>query len=225
MNFPRTALVSQLSIGPYAVRLLQTIESLLQPRNWQTSGAGAWAFRNMHDNMISSKTSNMTATPLTATDFRHALGQFATGVTVITAPRAPGQPYGMTANSFTSVSLDPFLTLVCVDQRSHLLPLLKQGRFFGVNVLKEHQQAVSVYFAQSEQTPDAEAKLGIRYRWTEGGIPLLEDTLAQIVCRVVASYIAGDHTIFLGEVQSADLFPGEPLLFFRSRYRQLAPPR
>jgi flavin reductase (DIM6/NTAB) family NADH-FMN oxidoreductase RutF len=167
----------------------------------------------------------MTATPLTATDFRHALGHFATGVTVITAPRAPGQAYGMTANSFTSVSLDPFLTLVCVDQRSHLLPLLKQNRFFGVNVLKEQQQAVSVYFAQSEQASEAEAKLGIRYRWTEQGIPLLEDTIAQIVCRVVASYIAGDHTIFLGEVQSADLFPGEPLLFFRSHYRQIAPPR
>jgi|HubBroStandDraft_6_1064221.scaffolds.fasta_scaffold07055_4 flavin reductase (DIM6/NTAB) family NADH-FMN oxidoreductase RutF len=186
---------------------------------------GSAAFRHTPRSMVSSKTSNMTATPLTATDFRHALGQFATGVTVVTAVRAPGQAYGMTANSFTSVSLDPFLTLVCVDQRSHLLPLLKQGRFFGVNVLKEHQQAVSVFFAQSEQTPDAEAKLGIRYRWTEAGIPLLEDTLAQIVCRVVASYTAGDHTIFLGEVQSADLFPGEPLLFFRSRYRQLAPSR
>ena len=175
----------------------------------------------------------MTAPPLTATDFRHALGQFATGVTVITAPRAsgqgpgqnPGQAYGMTANSFTSVSLDPFLILVCVDQRSHLLPLLKQNRLFGVNVLTEHQRAVSVYFAQPNQTPEAEAKLGIRYRWTPAGIPLLEDTLAQIVCKVVASYIAGDHTIFLGEVQSADLFPGEPLLFFRSHYRQLAQTR
>jgi flavin reductase (DIM6/NTAB) family NADH-FMN oxidoreductase RutF len=167
----------------------------------------------------------MTATPLTATDFRHALGQFATGVTVVTAARGPEQAYGMTANSFTSVSLDPFLMLVCVDQRSHLRPLLKQGRLFGVNVLKEHQQGVSVYFAQSEQTPEAEAKLGVRYRWTEGGVPLLEDALAQIICRVVASYAAGDHTIFLGEVQSAELFPGEPLVFFRSRYRQLAPPR
>jgi len=175
----------------------------------------------------------MTAAPFTATDFRHALGQFATGVTVITAARilsqssgqAPREGYGMTANSFTSVSLDPFLTLVCVDQRSHLLPLLKRNRFFGVNILKEHQQAVSVYFAQADQTPEAEAKLGIRYRWTQAGIPLLEDTLAQIVCRVVASYIAGDHTIFLGEVQSAELFPGEPLLFFRSQYRQIAAPR
>jgi flavin reductase (DIM6/NTAB) family NADH-FMN oxidoreductase RutF len=169
--------------------------------------------------------SNMTSTPLTATDFRHALGQFATGVTVVTVERAPGQIYGMTANSFTSVSLDPFLVLVCVDQRSHLLPLIKQKRFFGVSVLKEHQQALSVYFAQAEQTPEAEARLGIHFRYTQAGIPLLEDTIAQIVCRVVASYVAGDHTIFLGEVQSADLFPGEPLLFFRSHYRQIAPPR
>ena len=175
--------------------------------------------------MVSSKILKMTSTSLTATDFRHALGQFATGVTVVSVARAPGQAYGMTANSFASVSLDPFLTLVCVDQRSHLLPLLKQNRFFGINVLKEHQQAFSVYFAQAEQTPEAEANLGIRYRWTPAGIPLLEDTIAQIVCRVVASYIAGDHTIFLGEVQSADLFPGEPLIFFRSQYRQLAPPR
>ncbi|MGC1484935.1 MAG: flavin reductase family protein [Candidatus Acidiferrum sp.] len=167
----------------------------------------------------------MTSTSLTATDFRHALGQFATGVTVVTVARASGQAYGMTANSFASVSLDPFLTLVCVDQRSHLLPLLKQNRFFGVNVLKEHQQALSVYFAQAEQTPESEATLGVRYRWTPAGIPLLEDTIAQIVCRVAASYVAGDHTIFLGEVQSADLFPGEPLIFFRSHYRHLAPLR
>ncbi len=167
----------------------------------------------------------MTATPLTATDFRHALSQFATGVTVVTAPRGAGAAYGMTANSFTSVSLDPFLTLVCVDQRSHLLPLLKQNRYFGVNVLKDSQQPVSVYFAQSVQSTEAETNLGIRYRWTQAGIPLIEDTIAQIVCRTVASYIAGDHTIFLGEVQSADLFPGEPLIFFRSHYRELAPPR
>jgi flavin reductase (DIM6/NTAB) family NADH-FMN oxidoreductase RutF len=167
----------------------------------------------------------MTATSLTPTDFRHALSQFATGVTVVTVERAPGQAYGMTANSLTSVSLDPLLVLICVDQRSHLLPLIKQKRQFAINVLKEHQQAISAYFAQAEQTPETDAKLGIQYRWTQAGIPLIEDTIAQIVCRVVASYIAGDHTIFLGEVQSADLFPGEPLLFFRSHYRQIAPPR
>jgi len=165
----------------------------------------------------------MTAAPITTTDFRHVLGQFATGVTVITVERGPGSAYGMTANAFTSVALDPLLILVCVDQRSHLLPLLQQKRFFGVNVLKDTQQALSVYFAQPNQSPEAEAPLNIRYRWSPDGVPLVEDTLAHLVCRVVANYMAGDHTIFLGEVQTAELFPGDPLLFFRSQYRQIGP--
>lgn len=167
----------------------------------------------------------MSAAPITTTDFRHVLGQFATGVTVVTVERGPNSAYGMTANAFASVSLDPLLILVCVDQKSHLLPLLQQKRVFGVNVLKEHQKPLSVYFAQPEQTPAAEVSLNVRYRWTPEGVPLLEDTLAHLVCRVVASYMAGDHTIFLGEVQSGELFGGEPLLFFRSQYRQIAPPR
>jgi flavin reductase (DIM6/NTAB) family NADH-FMN oxidoreductase RutF len=173
--------------------------------------------------MVSSKTSAMSVTSLSTTGFRQACAHFATGVTVVTVERAPNQAYGMTANSFTSVSLDPFLILICVDERSHLLPLLKQKGFFGVSVLKSNQQPVSTYFAQPEQTPESDAKLGIRYRWAATNIPLLEDTLAQIACRVVSTHTAGDHTIFLAEVQSADLFPGEPLLFFRSKYRQLSP--
>lgn len=167
----------------------------------------------------------MTPAQLTTTDFRHALAQFATGVTVVTVERGPGSAYGMTANSFASVSLDPLLILVCVDKRSHLLPLLSRNSPFGVSVLKEHQQAISVYFAQPDQSPEAELNLGIRFRWTTSDVPLLEDTIAQLVCRVAGSYVAGDHTIFIGEVQSAELFPGEPLLFFRSKYRQIAPPR
>ncbi|HKV23914.1 MAG TPA: flavin reductase family protein [Candidatus Acidoferrum sp.] len=167
----------------------------------------------------------MTAAPLTATDFRHVLAQFATGITVITAERAPGVAYGMTANAFASVSLEPLLVLVCVDERSHLQPLLKKTRSFGVNVLREDQQALSVYFAQPEQSQQAETPLNIRYRWSTDGVPLLENTLAHLVCRVVSSYLAGDHTIFLGEVQSAELFSGEPLLFFRSQYRRMEPLR
>jgi flavin reductase (DIM6/NTAB) family NADH-FMN oxidoreductase RutF len=165
----------------------------------------------------------MTAAPITTTDFRHVLSQFATGITVITVERGPKSAYGMTANSFASVSLEPLLVSVCVDEKSHLLPLLHQKRIFGVSVLKAHQKPLSVYFAQAQQTPEAEASLNLRYRWTPAGVPLVEDTLAHLVCRVVASYMAGDHTIFLGEVQEAELFPGEPLLFFRSQYRQIAP--
>src|SRR6202163_5088335 len=82
--------------------------------------------------------------------FRQALGRFATGVTVVTAERAPGQVHGMTANSFTSVSLDPLLILICVSQTAQLLPLLNRRKRFGVNILKDSQQALSEYFAQTE---------------------------------------------------------------------------
>jgi len=142
---------------------------------------------------------------------------------VLTVERAPRQVHGMTANSVTSVSLDPLLLLICVDQRAHFLPMVKDKKRFGVNILKEDQQAISKYFAQTEEKPEVEAQLGIRYRWTESGIPLLEDALVHVACNVIASYIAGDHTIFLGEVESAEVFDGEPLLYFRGAYRRIAP--
>ena len=165
----------------------------------------------------------MASRPPTPAEFRLACGQLATGVTVLTVERAPGKVHGMTANSVTSVSLDPLLLLICVDQRAHFLPMVKDKKRFGVNILKESQQAISKYFAQTEEKPEVEAQLGIRYRWTESGIPLLDDALVHVTCNVVASYIAGDHTIFLGEVQSAEVFDGEPLLYFRGAYRSVAP--
>src|SRR5580692_11750530 len=110
----------------------------------------------------------------TPAEFRLACGQFATGVTVVTAERAPGRAHGMTANSVTSVSLDPLLLLICVDQRAHLLPMLKKQGRFGVSILKENQEAISRYFAQTEENAETEVKLGIRYRWTPTRIPLLE---------------------------------------------------
>jgi flavin reductase (DIM6/NTAB) family NADH-FMN oxidoreductase RutF len=157
-----------------------------------------------------------------ASEFRLALGQFATGVTVATAARGPNQVHGMTANAFTSVSLDPLLILICVSQSAQLLPLLNRHKRFGVNILKDNQQAISEYFAQTEDDAALESNLGIRYRWTQSGIPLLEDALAHLACIVVASYIAGDHTIFIAEVESLEIFDGEPLLYLRGDYRRLA---
>jgi flavin reductase (DIM6/NTAB) family NADH-FMN oxidoreductase RutF len=173
--------------------------------------------------MISSKIFIMASRPPTPAEFRLACGQLATGVTVLTVERAPGKVHGMTANSLTSVSLDPLLLLICVDQRAHFLPMVKDKKRFGVNILKEGQQAISKYFAQTEEKPELEAQLGIRYRWTESRIPLLDDALVHVACNVVASYIAGDHTIFLGEVESAEVFDGEPLLYFRGGYHRVAP--
>jgi flavin reductase len=165
----------------------------------------------------------MVSRPPTPAEFRIVCGQFATGVSVLTVERAPGRAHGMTANSLTSVSLDPLLLLICVDHRAQFLPMVKERKRFGVNILKEDQQPISRYFAQTEENPEVEARLGIRYRWTSGGIPLLEDVLAHVACNVVASHVAGDHTIFLGEVESTEVFDGEPLLYFRGAYRRLAP--
>src|SRR5215472_11492609 len=136
----------------------------------------------------------MTATALTAREFRNALGQFATGVTVITVEKEPGQVFGMTANAFTSVSLNPMLILVCVEERAKILPLLHKKKHFGLSVLKQHQQAVSENFAQSVQHREAEERLAIQYRWTPSNVPVLEGTSLQMSCAVVAEHVAGDHT-------------------------------
>jgi flavin reductase (DIM6/NTAB) family NADH-FMN oxidoreductase RutF len=164
----------------------------------------------------------MTPTTPTASEFRLALGQFATGVTVVTAERAPGQVHGMTANSFTSVSLDPLLILICVSQNAQLLPLVKGQKRFGVNILKDNQRAISEYFARTEESAEIEKRLGIRYRWTETGIPLLEDALVHLACNVVDSHVAGDHTIFIAEVESVEVYEGEPLLYLRGKYRGMS---
>ncbi len=164
----------------------------------------------------------MLTPPLTALEFRKALGHFTTGVTVVTVEREPGKVHGMTANSFTSVSLDPMLILVCVDQNAKMLPLLEKKKRFGVSVLKAGQQGISEYFAKGEQNAEVEERLSIRYRWTPGGVPVLEDTLLHLTCTLFASHIAGDHTIFVGEVETAAVQEGDPLLFFRGEYRTIA---
>lgn len=150
------------------------------------------------------------------------MGSFPTGITVITAEREGGQVHGMTANSLTSVSLEPLLILVCVDQNARLLSYLKVQRRFGVNILKNTQQAISELFTKPEPDADEERRLGVRFRRTGTGIPLLEEALAHIGCNVVAQYMSGDHTIFVGEVESLELKEGEPLVYHRGKYRELA---
>ncbi len=149
------------------------------------------------------------------------MGSFPTGITVLTVEREPGQVHGMTANSLTSVSLDPLLILVCIDQDARLLSYLKAQRRFGVNILNDTQQQISEHFAKPQQDPADEARLGVQFQWTETGIPLLADALAHIGCNVVAQYMSGDHTIFVGEVESMELKDGEPLVYQRGKYRRL----
>ena len=159
---------------------------------------------------------------LTPEVFRKVLSQFATGVTVVTAESGPGQVHGMTANSFTSVSLEPVLILVCVDQRAKLLSCVMKMHRFGVSVLKESQQQLSLYFARPEQSEEENARYGVRYRWLDG-VPVLDGTMARFTCLLSAAHPAGDHTILVGEVESAEMESSRPLIFYNRQYRGIAP--
>ena len=139
----------------------------------------------------------------------------------MTVESAPGHVRGMTANSFTSVSLEPMLILVCVDKRAKILPMVESKKRFGVSILKEGHEALSEYFAKGVQNAEAEQRLSIHYRWTPAGVPVLEGTLLQLSCEVTASHLAGDHTIFIAKVVDAAIHEGKPLLYFGGEYRHI----
>lgn len=155
---------------------------------------------------------------LDTNDFRRAMGCFATGVTVITVDQG-GEVHGMTANAFASVSLDPMLVLVCVDHRARTHAHLHARKRFGVNVLRSDQQAISEYYARSTETHQRAEEAGATFDRTAHGTPLLHGALAYLECRLHATQKAGDHTIFIAEVEDVVVRDGEPLLFFRGQYR------
>lgn len=124
----------------------------------------------------------------------------------------------MTASAFCSVSLRPPLVLVCVDHLTETYLHLRERCCFGVSILKQEQESLSEFFADPERNPDAAYRLGISYKNMESGMPVLADALAQIDCTVVASHPAGDHSIFIGQVNEIDVHEGAPLLYFRGRY-------
>jgi len=154
-------------------------------------------------------------------EFRRALSRFATGVTIVTAAQKGGGTKGMTANAFTSVSLHPALVLVCVGRQARTHAVLKIARHFGISVLDETQRAIAEYFAQPEADPAQMQKLGIHIRHEANGVPYIEGCLAHLACRRVAARRAGDHTIFVGEVEHLSCREGRPLLFYGGRYHAL----
>jgi flavin reductase len=158
---------------------------------------------------------------ISETEFRKAMGSFATGVTVITVDYE-GEVHGMTANAFTSVSLDPLLVLVCVDHRARTHARLHAKKRFGVNILAEDQQAISEYYARASATHQhAEQEAGARFDRTKHGTPVLRGALTYLECRLHSAQDAGDHTIFIAEVEHVVVREGDPLLYFRGDYRRL----
>jgi flavin reductase (DIM6/NTAB) family NADH-FMN oxidoreductase RutF len=153
-------------------------------------------------------------------DFRRAMGCFATGVTVITVDQ-DGEVHGMTANAFSSVSLDPMLVLVCVDHRARTHAHLHARKRFGINVLAENQRAISEYYARASETHQHADQAGAHFDRTQHGTPVLHGALAYLECRLHSAQDAGDHTIFIGEVEELVVREGDPLLFFRGNYRKM----
>jgi flavin reductase (DIM6/NTAB) family NADH-FMN oxidoreductase RutF len=158
---------------------------------------------------------------VTQADFRKALGCFATGITVITVDYED-EVHGMTANAFTSVSLDPVLVLVCVDQRARTHTHLHAKKRFGVNVLAENQRTISEYYASASRSHERAAlEAGACFERTQHGTPVLCGALAYLECRLHTAQDAGDHTIFIAEVEEVVVRQGHPLLYFQGLYRKI----
>ncbi|MGE0802612.1 MAG: flavin reductase [Lautropia sp.] len=145
--------------------------------------------------------------------FRRALGQFATGVTVVTA-QCDGQLAGMTANSFSSVSLDPPLILWSIDKASHSLPLFQKADSFAVNVLAADQLELASRFAR----PGTDKFAGVPWHPGVGGAPCLPGATATFECRKQSAIDAGDHFILLGQVERYQCVDRDPLLFAHGRF-------
>lgn len=147
-------------------------------------------------------------------DFRRALGQFATGVTVVSTCAMDGRPVGITVNSFSSVSLDPPLVLWSLSRQASSFADFLAASHFAVNVLAANQHHLSRQFS----TPLPDKFAGVDYAQAAGGCPILKGTIAHFICRNVRQYDGGDHVILLGEVEEYKWNEGEPLVFHSGRY-------
>lgn len=159
-------------------------------------------------------------TQLHPADFKAALGSWAAGVTVVTT-RAGNLVYGITASSFTSLSLDPPLVLVCIANSNKLAVMVQETQKFAVSILAHDQQEVSDYFAISGREPVEDFEdFGTIEMHT--GSPIISDAVAHLDCELDMAIVAGDHTIAVGRVLGAASNPKrQPLLYYRRAYREL----
>ena len=159
-------------------------------------------------------------TEIDKSELRRVLGGFLTGVTVVTTFDANGLPRGLTANSFTSISLEPPLILVCIGDHAASYASFKSGGRFAVNVLSSAQQETSTLFA-SRRTDKFDV---VDWRTGANGAPLIEDALVSLECDVHDRRFYADHMVLIGRVQGFRTLDGAPLGFFRGRYVALDAP-
>jgi flavin reductase (DIM6/NTAB) family NADH-FMN oxidoreductase RutF len=177
--------------------------------------------------------------PIEGDQFRRLLGYFPTGVTVVTAidHRAGGPndtadapkdaptdvPWGTTVNAFSSLSLDPPLVLIAIGRERSIHPIIRASNLFAVNILAEDAQALSDCFAGAPVTPSRAEFCGAPYHLGPLGMPILDDAVAAFECRLQTVHDAGDHSVFIGRVESAEDIrkPALPLVYFRGRYLRI----
>ena len=148
------------------------------------------------------------------------MARFATGVTLFTTLDDEGQVHAMTANALTSVCLEPPLVLVCVAHSTNSYRFVENRGRFGTNILRDNQEAIGIYYAQSVAGSDETVENPFFIR--QSGYPALRGALAFFGCKVVVSYVHGDHTIYVAEVEDMTVDDtGNPLLFFNSQFRFL----
>ena len=154
-------------------------------------------------------------------DFRAALSSWAAGVTVVTT-RHEGLVYGITASSFSSLSVDPFLVLVCIANSNHLARMIQDSRLFAISILAEGQEEVSAYFATHGREPAPAFEDQVDTHDWHTGAPIVRGAIAHLDCRLEQAIPGGDHTIMIGSVVGAAAnADARPLLYFRRAYRTL----
>jgi flavin reductase (DIM6/NTAB) family NADH-FMN oxidoreductase RutF len=157
----------------------------------------------------------------TGNDFRSALGAFATGVTVITT-KGEEHAYGMTANAFTSVSLDPPLVLVCAKSGAEGSEHIERNGAFAVNILSAEQEPISRYFSSKDRPRGRDAFRDVPHSTAVTGSPVLDGVVGYLDCSLHGTHQAGDHEIFFGEVLALQFdHDALPLLFHGGQYRFL----
>lgn len=149
--------------------------------------------------------------------FRAVLGRFATGVTIVTATDAQGVDHGMTVSAFSSLSLNPPLVLICIEHSASMHALLLETSHFAINILSDAQEETARRFAET----GAQRFTGVGFTRGDRNLPILNDVLAYVECRRVAVHEGGDHSIIVGETETAIVRDGKPLLYYRGGFAQL----
>lgn len=158
----------------------------------------------------------------TAADFREVLSRWASGVSVVTTNDG-GMLYGLTVSSFSSLSLEPPLVLVCLANANRIVAMIEASRGFAVSILKSDQVTASNYFARQGRLPTPDFT-EIEGEWTPCGQPVIRGSLAWMTCALHSLHAQGDHTIVIGEVSSTAVSEGEPLLYWSRGYRGIGAP-